>query len=200
MDNTLYSCRYGLEDNVARRIREFTAAYLGISPEEAWQMRLANMRQYGTCLEWLVKEKGLTDTEAYLAAIHPDGEAETLPPDEELRDFLAAIPIPKAILTNSTREHADLILGKLGITGLFTRIFDIRECGYIGKPRPEVFNNALRNLGVRAEETLFIDDSPFYTESFIAMGGNALLFDERDVHRNAAVPKILDLREIAGYI
>ena len=200
LDNTLYSSRYGLEDNVSRRIREFTAAWLGISPEEAWRLRMANMGQYGTCLEWLIAEKGFTDTETYLSAVHPGDEAETLPPDEALREFLAGIPVPKAILTNSPREHADLILKKLGISGLFTHIFDIRQCNFKGKPQPEVFENALAKLGVCAEEVLFIDDSPYYVKGFIAMGGSALLFDENDVHKDSGLPRIRELRELAGFI
>ena len=39
MDNALYSCRHGLEDNVERRLKEFAGAFLGVSPEEAWRQR-----------------------------------------------------------------------------------------------------------------------------------------------------------------
>ena len=200
LDNTLYSSRHGLEENVGRRIREFVAGYLGVTPDEAWCQRKASMGKYGTCLEWLVAEKGFTDTETYLAAIHPGDEADSLPPDGELRDFLSGISIPKAILTNSPREHADLILDKLGLHGLFTHIFDIRLCGFIGKPRREVFDNALKTLGVRAEEVLFIDDGPVYVEGFIAIGGKGLVLDENDIHKNCALPRIRDLKELIQYI
>ena len=200
LDNTLYSCRYGLEDNVSRRIREFTAAFLGVSSEEAWRRRQANMKQYGTCIEWLMTEEGLSDTERYLAAIHPEGEADILPADDELRAFLSSVPVPKAILTNSPREHADLILGKLGISDLFTHIFDIRTCNFIGKPRPEVFNHVLNSLKLNADEVLFIDDNPFYVEKFIAMGGNGLVFDENDIHQNHKLPRIRELKELTRFI
>ena len=200
LDNTLYSYRYGLEEDVSRRIKEYTASYLGISPEEAWALRLGNMHQYGTCLEWLVTEKGFTEIETYLAAIHPKDEAENLPADSALRAFLTGIPIPKAILTNSTREHADLILGKLGITDLFTHIFDIRQCNYMGKPRPEVYENSLQKLCLNAEDVLFIDDNRYYAAGFIAIGGNALLFDEKDIHRNCGLPRIRKLEELVQFI
>jgi putative hydrolase of the HAD superfamily len=200
LDNTLYSSRYGLEDNVGRRIREFTAAYLGLAPDEAWRLRLANSHRYGTCLEWLMAEKGLTDTETYLAAIHPEGVADALVPDPELRAFLAGLQVPKAILTNSTREHAKLILCKLGVGDLFTHIFDIRMSNFIGKPQPQVFNRALEILGVKAEEVLFIDDSPHYAESFINMGGNSILFDENDIHKNYTLPKITKLGQLARFL
>jgi putative hydrolase of the HAD superfamily len=200
LDNTLYSARYGLEDDVARRIREFVSALLGITQEEVREIRKANMRQYGTCLEWLMAEKGFTDVEPYLAAVHPRDEADTLPRDDKLRDLLASIPIPKAILTNSPREHVDLILDKLGVADLFTDIFDVRETNFKGKPQKEVFDNALNKLGVSAPEVLFIDDNPLNVEVFISFGGNGLLFDEKDVHCGSSLPRIRELGEIAKYI
>ena len=200
LDNTLYSCSYGLENDVSRRIKEFAAAFLGVTPDEAWRQRKEFAKQYGTCLEWLMTEKGFTDVEAYLAAAHPPGEADTLVPDPELRAFLESIPIPKAILTNSPREHADLILGKLELGDLFTHIFDIRQCAFMGKPQREVFDHALKVLGQRVEDVLFIDDYPIYVEGFIAMGGKALLLDERDVHGDYAMPRIRELKEIAQFL
>jgi len=200
LDNTLYSCRYGLEENVGRRIREFVAVLLGTTQEEAWRERKAVVKQYGTCLEWLIAEKGFTDVEAYLSAVHPQGEADSLVPDGELRAFLSGISIPKAILTNSPREHADLVLGKLGLGDLFTHIFDIRQCRFLGKPRREVYDNALQVLGLHVDEVLFIDDYPMYAEGFIAMGGNALLLDEKDIHKNYTRPKIRELKELIQYI
>ena len=200
LDNTLYSCRNGLEELVGRRIREFAAAFLGTTAEEAWRQRMAVVQQYGTCLEWLVEEKGLIDVEAYLSAVHPPNEADSLVPDIALRAFLSGISLPKAILTNSPREHADLFLGKLGISDLFTHVFDIRQCSFRGKPRKEVYDNALNALGLRAQEALFIDDNPIYAERFAAMGGNALLLDENDVHTNYALPKIRELGELTRYI
>jgi len=196
LDNTLYSARYGLEDDVSFRIRKIASSLLGITPEEVREIRSANIRQYGTCLEWLMAEKDFTDIETYLAAVHPKGEADSLPRDDKLRSLLADIPIPKAILTNSPREHADLILDKLGIADLFTDIFDIRQCNFKGKPKKEVFDNALNKLGVCASEVLFIDDNPHNVEVFISFGGNGLLFDENDVYGNYSLPRIRDLSEI----
>jgi putative hydrolase of the HAD superfamily len=200
LDNTLYSRHYGLEKQVYRRILEYAAAFLGITADEVHQQRTTAKKQYGTCLEWLMKEEGFTDVEAYLAAVHPPGEVDVLGPDVELRTFLEDIPIHKAILTNSPREHADTVLEKIGLTGLFTHIFDIRECNFIGKPRREVFENALRKLGVNIEETLFIDDYPFYAEGFTAIGGKAIVMDEDNYHHGCSLPRIQSLRELVRFL
>jgi len=200
LDNTLYSANLGLEENVGMRIREFASDLLGITKEDVRLIRKANIRQYGTCLEWLMAEKGFTDVEPYLAYVHPEGEADSLTRDDKLRALLEAIPIPKAILTNSPKEHADLILDKLGVADLFTYIFEIRQVGFKGKPQKEVFDNALNKMGVSADEVLFIDDNPHNVEKFISFGGNGLLFDENDVHADCALPRIRKLGEITEYI
>jgi putative hydrolase of the HAD superfamily len=196
LDNTLYSSRYGLEEKVGRRMREYTAAYLGASPEEVWRLRLEWIGVYGTTLEWLMAEKGFTDAEGYLAAVHPEDEAENLPPDPGLGAFLEALPLPKAILTNSPREHVDRILARLALGDIFTHIFDIRETGFRGKPNKDVFERALSILGIEAGETLFIDDNPRYVAGFTAIGGQGLLFDENDLHPDFPGLRIRNLREI----
>jgi putative hydrolase of the HAD superfamily len=200
LDNTLYSCRYGLERNVSRRIKGFAAAFLGTSTEEAWRQRHEVINKYGTCLEWLMTEKGLSDVEAYFAAVHPPGETDSLVPDPALRELLASIPIPKAILTNSPKEHADAVLEKLGLGDLFTHIFEIRQCGFIGKPRKEYFEYALRTLGANIDDVLFIDDYPNYVQGFINLGGKALLYDEEDTHKDSPLPRIHDLKDLIRYI
>jgi putative hydrolase of the HAD superfamily len=200
LDNTLYSPRYGLEMKVSQRIAEFLAAYLGVSQEEALRQRRERIHSYGTTLEWLMAEKGYTDIEAYYQAIHPAGEADTLSADPELRRFLESLPLPQAILTNSPREHADRILSKLGISDLFTHIFDMRWNGFKGKPHEEVFRRALHALGTTPETTLFIDDAPRYVMGFCALGGPGLLMDEENAYPEYPHPRIRDLRELTGFL
>jgi putative hydrolase of the HAD superfamily len=200
LDNTLYSARYGLENNVHRRLREFVAHYLGLPPEEAWRQRAERIQDYGTTVEWLRAERGLTDTDRYFAAIHPENEADSLPPDPALRDFLQSIPLPKAILTNSPREHAERVLDKLTLSGVFTHLFDIRENGFRGKPRPEAFYRAFNRLGATPEQVLFIDDIPSYVDGCRALGGRGVLLDENDRSAAYPPPRIRNLRELEGLL
>jgi putative hydrolase of the HAD superfamily len=200
LDNTLYSARYGLELNMGQRIIDFASAHLGISPEAVVRLRSAGLPQYGTTLEWLMTDQGFTDVEAYFATVHPEGEDAALPPDPELRQFLENLPIPKAVLTNSPREHADRILKKLGITDLFTHIFDVRMNGLTGKPHAPTFYRALSALGSKPETTLFIDDYPKYVEGYLALGGKGLLLDELNEYPDYPHPRIRELRELVKYL
>jgi putative hydrolase of the HAD superfamily len=200
LDNTLYSSRYGLEQNVSRRITEFTAGLLGLSTKETAKLRASRIPFYGTTLEWLMAEKGLTDADHYFRIIHPEDEAEILPPDPALGEFLQGIKLPKAILTNSPMEHAERVLARLGIRACFGPVFDIRWNNFKGKPRADVYRRVLKCLNSSPETTLFIDDYPKYITGYLALGGRGLLLDENNEHPEHRGPRIRELRELSLYL
>lgn len=200
LDNTLYSSSFGLEKAVGERIRKFTAQYLGISEAEAVQRRQARIAFYGTTLEWLMAEEGLTDVDTYYRAIHPAGEEEGLYPDPKVRDFLLSLKQPKAILTNSPMEHAERIINKLELQGIFTHIFDIRWNGLQGKPQKEVFYRVLKTLGKSPQEVLFVDDYPSYVLGYLDIGGQGILLDEENLHQDYPHERINSIFELKKYL
>ena len=200
LDNTLYSSSFGLEKAVGERIRRFTAQFLGVSEEEAVRRRQERIAHYGTTLEWLMAEAGLTDVETYYQAIHPEGEEANLYPDPKVREFLEQLPYPKAILTNSPMEHAQRIIKKLEMEGLFTHIFDIRWNGLQGKPQPEAFYRVLKTLGKSPQEVLFIDDYPSYVKGYLDIGGRGILLDEEDLHKDYPYDRIKSIFELQHFL
>ena len=200
LDNTLYSADYGLEDNIFDRIQEFAASFLGMSREECELVRSKAMKRYGTTLEWLCSDKGFTAIDDYFAYVHPEDEADCLAPNPELRRFLLDLPCPCSILTNSPRFHAERVIKKLGLEGVFQNLFDIVGNGLKGKPHGSAFRAALDTLGLNAEEALFIDDYPRYVNGYILIGGKGILLDEYDIHKNYPYEKIGDLSEITRFL
>jgi len=200
LDCTLYSVHYGFEDNVGRLIQDFSSSWLNLSPEECKRQRSEGLKQYGTTLEWLTREKGFTDVTGYLEFVHPENEADTLLPDPQLRSFLENLPCPCSILTNSPGFHADRIVKKLGLEGIFVRIFDIETNGLRGKPHASAFRLALDTLGLKPEEALFVDDMKRYVEGYLALGGKGILFDERDIHTDYPHPRIKSLKELTQFL
>ncbi|MCL1928383.1 MAG: HAD-IA family hydrolase [Treponema sp.] len=203
MDSTLYSSHWGLEHAVSSRVNDYIAEYLKLPREEAWARRKEQIKKggYGTTLEWLRAEEGLNDEdmENYFTCIHPEHEADTLPPDPALRSFLLLLSsrnIPFAILTNSIIEHANRILDKLKVADLFPLIFDIRRNGLKGKPDTAVFRNVLNELGVTAPSCCLVDDVPFYLEGYKALGGTGVLFDEDNKHPDFQGFRIQKLEEL----
>ncbi|MDR0761235.1 MAG: HAD-IA family hydrolase [Treponema sp.] len=200
LDNTLYPLRSGMEDALQRRILDYVRRFLELPLEEARRVRNEGISRHGTTLEWLMHEKGLTDIDRYYAAVHPEGEENDLAIDPDLRPFLERLPVPKAILTNSPKEHSDRILKKLAIADLFTHVFDMRWNGNQGKPLPAAFYRALEVLGSSPAETLFIDDYPRYVKGYIALGGRGILLDEQDANPDFPYPRIRDLRELTAFL
>jgi putative hydrolase of the HAD superfamily len=200
LDNTLYPSDAGMEEDTIRRIAEYSASYLGVAAEQALKLRKERMHLYGTTLEWLMAERGLTDVDAYYAYIHPDGEEENLVPDPAVRDFIAKLPVPASVLTNAPMEHAERVLKKLELEGLFEHVFDIRWNNLKGKPAESAFRGVLSAVGSEPEETLFVDDLPQYLEGFIRIGGFGVLIDDFDRHAASPYPRVRSIPELGRFL
>ena len=201
LDSTIYSSRYGLEQFYFKRLREYTSMWLGLPEEKSEPLREEGYKRHGTSVEWLRYEKGLTDLDAYFAYLHPENEADALPQgDPELRHFLEGLPCPCSILTNSPRFHADRVIKKLELEGVFSHVFDIIGNGLKGKPQPSSYLNALNTLGLKPEQALFVDDMPRYVEGYISLGGRGILFDEKDIHKNFPHDRILNLKDLTKFL
>lgn len=174
MDNTLYPASSAMDKGITRRMLECVADFFHCTMDEAIALRSERIVHYSTTLEWL-RSEGLTDIEGFLAHVHPSNEAEELPPQPGLRDFLISLNMPMSILTNTPHEHADTVLGKLGIADLFEAVTDIRDAGFNGKPYPDSYMAALKKVGATIENTLFLDDMQKYTDGWVALGGTAVL-------------------------
>ena len=174
MDNTLYPASSAMDKGITRRMLECVAEFFHCSMDEAIALRSERIVHYSTTLEWL-RSEGLTDVEGFLAHVHPSNEAEELPPQPGLREFLISLNMPMSILTNAPHEHADTVLGKLGIADLFEAVTDIRDAGFNGKPYPDSYMAALKKVNATIENTLFLDDMQKYTDGWVALGGIAVL-------------------------
>jgi putative hydrolase of the HAD superfamily len=193
LDNTLYPASLGIEKKIFNRMMIYAAGYLGISIEEAERRRRA--KPFGTTLEWLIFEHGLKDVEDYFAAVHPIGEEAELERDEVLVQTLSEIRLPKVILTNAPWEHAQRIIGKLGIAHAFVSIVDIRATQFHGKPHRGAYEMALRDLSCHPEEALFFDDSPAYVRGFRNLGGHGFLVDETGQNNKEDLPSVKSILE-----
>lgn len=179
LDNTLYPASSAMDSGITLRMLECIADYFHCTVEQAAELKKANITHHSTTLEWL-RSEGFTDIEGFMAHVHPDGEADELQPQPGLRDFLISLPLPKTILTNGPREHADRVLEKLEIADLFQYVTDIRDANFIGKPYASSYKAALAKAGTKIEETLFLDDMEKYTDGWVALGGTAILIGNQN--------------------
>ena len=200
LDDTLYSANWGLDDFFLEKLKEFTSSLLGLPWEECEPVWREALKTYGTTLEWLIAEKGFTAIDEYFAFVHPENEADSLPPDPELRRFIENLPCRSSVLTNAPLFHAERIIKKLELESIFERVFAIEFNEFRGKPHASAFNRVLNVIGLKPHEALFIDDVPRYVGGYIELGGKGLLLDENDDHKNYPYERIRNLQELVQFL
>lgn len=205
LDETLYPRSGGLMEAIGQRISLWLEQSLGLDPAEALALRRLYVEQYGTTLGGLIVEHHI-DPEAYLAFVHDVPVETLLRPNPALDAMLAAIPLQKAIFTNSTVEHSRRVLRALGVEAHFAALVDIRQLGYCNKPRPEAYERLLSLLRARGPDCILVDDRAvnllpahrlgMTTVQVDGAGGDGVDFVVRDVVEVGLVVERL-LREAA---
>jgi putative hydrolase of the HAD superfamily len=178
LDNTLYPESTGLEDFVFHRMVEFSAGILGMDYDRVRAERMAMKAKYGTTLEWLMGEYGFDDERGFYADVHPEEELQFLRRDPALRPMLEPLAFARDVFTNGPGEHAELVLGFLGVRDLFGNVFDIRFHGLRGKPRRSAYERVFGAIAADPSECVLFDDNVHCVEAMVGSGGTGVLVDE----------------------
>jgi len=159
LDNTLYTPERELFTLIDQRINRYMHEVVGIPLTEVNTLRRSYWQRYGVTMQGLMRHHGV-DPEDYLAYVHDIDVSSRLHPDLALRDALAAVPLRKAVFTNSSRDHSERVLNALGLNNLFEEIFDIRIANYLPKPGPEPYHAVLERINLPATACIMVEDSP----------------------------------------
>lgn len=76
----------------------------------------------------------------------------------ELLDWLEVCRIPKAVGTSSNAAEAHLCLTRTGLWERFLTVVTVDQVGQ-GKPAPDIFLEAARQLGISPQSCLVLEDS-----------------------------------------
>ena len=111
--------------------------------------------------------------EGYFSHLHPNQ-----PLIEYLRE-LRSRGLRLALCTNNVREWEPLWRAKLPVDELFEVVVD---SGFVGhrKPDPEIYRMTLEQLGVEAENCLFLDDLEINCDAARALGIRAVWFEDTE--------------------
>jgi putative hydrolase of the HAD superfamily len=159
LDDTLYPASTGLFSHVSRRITRRIAKILDLPEDEARRVQRAYWRKYGTSLRGLQLEHGV-DPEAFLADVHDVPVEELIAPDPALAALLSRLPGERHVFTNGPSEFVQRVLARLGVDGLFTRVFDIRHADFVPKPGLHPYERALAALACEPSSIVMVDDAP----------------------------------------
>lgn len=158
LDDTTYPTSIGVWPILTERVFQYMHDVVGIPKAEIPEKRERLFLEHGTTMRGLNIEYGI-DVQDYLQYVHQVDLSKVILPDEQLQHALGTLPQEKWIFTNASRQHAENVLGLLGIEDLFNGVIDVLDTEPWCKPHPEAFEIALKLAGApNPEETLFVDD------------------------------------------
>jgi len=115
-----------------------------------------------------------TGTEDEFVAAWEDIFTENTPMSELVRALHPHYPL--FLLSNTSDLHMDYVFKKYPTFGLFKdAVFSYRVKGF--KPEPAIYETALKQFGIKAEETVFIDDLQVNIDAALALGFQAIRYD-----------------------
>lgn len=158
LDDTLYPRTAGIMDELRVLILRYIRTRLGLSEEEAEELRQHYFRNYGTTMRGLQLNHQI-DPDDFLDFVHDIPLHEFLEPNPLLDRALEALPQDKVIFTNASREHAERVLSLLAIRHHFSQIVDVRDMNYESKPQPSAYQRICELLALRPEECLLVEDN-----------------------------------------
>jgi len=156
LDNTLYPASSGLFPRVQERMNEYIARRLGVSLDEAKEMRARLFREHGTTMHGLMAVHRV-DPHEFMAFVH-DVDLSCVPANPALVAALNALSGRKLIYTNGSVPHAENLLKHLGITHCFDDIFDIVASDFAPKPAMAPLRVFVERFGVRPVGALMVED------------------------------------------
>ena len=119
-------------------------------------------------------------------------------PNRELLDYIKTELRPKykiGVISNVLAGFIYLILPKKDL-----KLFDDLILSYkagVAKPDPRIYEMSLKNLGVKPEEAIFIDDQERFVEAAKAVGMDAFLYSSFEDFRQK-IEAILQENRLKG--
>ena len=156
LDNTLYSGKTKVFEQVDKRMSKYISDKLDVSVEEAKKIQKNYFYEYNTTLNGMIKNHKI-DPDEFLEFVH-DINIDFLQKDPELEKEIKKLNGKKIIFTNGSRKHALNVTRRIGIDQLFDDIFDIVDCNFIPKPSMEPYKKLVEKHKIDPKLCVFVED------------------------------------------
>jgi len=156
LDNTLYSGKTRVFEQVDKKMSQYISKKLQVSLAEAKEIQKSYFYKYNTTLNGLIKNHKINVNE-FLEFVH-DIDINFLKKDTELRRELEKLEGKKIIYTNGPKKHALNVTQKIGIDKCFDGIFDIIESNYVPKPFMEPYKQLVEKHKIDPKLCVFVED------------------------------------------
>jgi putative hydrolase of the HAD superfamily len=173
LDNTLYPHECGFGPEVDARITDFVAELTGLARDAAYALQKRYLEEHGLTLRGLMLHHGV-DPVAFNAQFH-DIALERISADPALAAALGRLPGRRLIFTNADDVHADRVVNRLGLAGLFHDVFHIASADFVPKPQAACFTRLIEAHAIRPAAAAFFDDRAVNLAPAAALGMTTVL-------------------------
>ena len=156
LDNTLYSPKSKIFDQIDKRMKEFISVKLNVPEQEAYLIQKKFYNEYGTTLSGLMINYNVEPRE-FLDYVH-DIDLAKLRKCNKLFKMIKNLPGKKIIYTNGDSDYAERVLKNLGINSLFDFILDIQKSNYVPKPSIDPLIKYLKKKNIEAKSCVYFED------------------------------------------
>ena len=156
LDNTLYSGKTKVFEQVDKRMSKYISDKLNISVEEAKKIQKNYFHEYNTTLNGMIKNHKI-DPDEFLEFVH-DINIDFLQKDPALGNEIEKLDGKKIIFTNGSRKHAINVSKQIGIEQLFDDIFDIVDAEFIPKPSMEPYKKLVKKHKIDPKLCVLVED------------------------------------------
>ena len=156
LDNTLYSGKTKVFQQVDKRMSKYISNKLGIDVEAARKIQKNYFHEYNTTLNGMITNHKI-DPYEFLEFVH-DINIDFLQKDPKLAEEIKKLKGVKIIFTNGSRKHALNVTKKIGIDQLFDDIFDIVDCDFIPKPLMEPYKKLVEKHKIDPKLCVLVED------------------------------------------
>jgi len=156
LDNTLYSGKTKVFEQVDKKMSKYISAKLNVSIEEAKKIQKNYFYEYNTTLNGMIKNHQI-DANEFLEFVH-DIDIDFLKKDLKLAEEIKKLDGKKIIFTNGPRKHALNVTKRIGIDQLFDDVFDIVDSKFIPKPAIEPYKKLVEKHKIDPKLCVFIED------------------------------------------
>ena len=191
LDNTLYSYKTEIFDQIDERMKLFISKKLNISFEKAFTLQKKFYKEYGTTLYGLMKHYNFQPKE-FLNFVH-DVNLDKITKNKNLFENIKNLPGEKIIYTNGDENYARRVLKKLGIHKLFSYILDIERSNYIPKPIIDPLISFLEEKRINLNNCVYFEDLQKNLENAHKYGITTIHIKEKDFD-NIKIESFIDFR------
>ena len=156
LDNTLYSAKTRVFEQVDKKMSEYISKKLNVSTAKAKEIQKNYFHEYNTTLNGMIKNHKI-DVDEFLEFVH-NIDIDFLKKDLILGEELKKLDGKKIIFTNASRKHALNVTKRIGIDQYFDDIFDIIDSEFIPKPAIQPYKKLVEKHKIDPKLCGFIED------------------------------------------